>query len=108
MESRTSCSVTNSMYVLGISILAFLKEGILNAGSHLGLFTSATALHLSASACDQNVAATSWLANSGITIVGVTVVGITVVGFTVVGFAIVSVVFILLRLAMSLPIFFLN
>jgi hypothetical protein len=101
------------MYVLGISILAFVKEGILNAGSHLGLFTSATALHLSASACDQNVAAMSWLANSGITIVGVTFVGITVVGFTVVGFTvvgitIVSVVFILLRLPMSLPIFFLN
>ena len=44
----------------------------------------------------------------GFTVVGVTVVGFTVVGVTVVGFAIVSVVFILLRLPMSLPIFFLN
>ena len=31
--------------------------------------------------CDRNVAATSWLANAGITIVGVPFIGFTILGF---------------------------
>ena len=50
--------------------------------------------------CDRSVAATSWLADAGITTVGVTFEGGTV------GFAIIPVVFLRLRPPMSLPLLF--
>jgi hypothetical protein len=114
MESRTLISISNSRYVFGISDLAFSKEA-LNTGSHVRICASVTAL---TTIFGFFTAIVVGVTVDGVTVVGVTVVGITVVGFTVVGFtvvgvtvvgfAIVSVVFILLRLPMLLPIFFLN
>ena len=114
MESRTLISISNSRYVFGISDLAFSKEAM-NTGSHVWICASVKAL---ITIFGFFTAIVVGVTVDGVTVVGVTVVGITVVGFTVVGFtvvgvtvvgfAIVSVVFILLRLPMSLPIFFLN